>query len=85
MTFTVDIAGALSGAEGFVSDLIVPPFNRHQKDDRLVFVYELLVHQSDPETLRLFGREITYASDSCSSLCKELSLSSVRCAGCLFS
>ena len=61
VALTVDVADAPAGAEGFVSEVIAPPFIRYQKDGKLVFVYELVVHQFDPETLPLFGREITYA------------------------
>ena len=54
---------APKGTEGFVSEVITPAFERYRQDGRLVFAYELVVHQFNPDTLKVYGQTTISASE----------------------
>lgn len=54
-------AEALKGAEGLAIEVLLPEFDRYHQDGKLMFVYQLDVHQIDPDTFKPYGRTIINA------------------------
>ena len=54
---------APKGAEGFVAEVITPEFEQYRQDGRLLFAYELVIHQFNPDTLKIYGQTTISASE----------------------